>query len=200
MIFGSCRSRPANWLKTGVDHARRVGRVEGSNAIGTGFLLDGEIVDRRLSDLPVFLTANHVIHSPEQGSTRWSIPHEEALIIFEGMFDDSSENVSSRCEQVISFSPTDQLNYTLLLLRRWPGSISDIAVAPQVPSKGEPVLVLGYPGGRALSVALEDNEVLGSDQHILYYRTPTEGGSSVLSLRSLGIFRADLAVADPASH
>ena len=181
MIFGNRRSRPTNWLKTGLDNARRVGRIQasgGGGVVATGFLLDGEMVDESLADLPLFLTCNHVIRSPEQDSSGGAISHEEALVVFEGMFDDSSQSVSSRCERVISFSPTDQLNYTLLLLARWPGPVKEIALAPQIPAQGDPVIILGYPGGRALSVSLEDNEVLGSADYLLYYGAPTEEGSS----------------------
>ena len=181
MIFGNRRSRPTNWLKAGLDHARRVGRIEalGSGGIrATGFLLDGEMFDDRFRHLPFFLTCNHVIYSPEDAASSGAIPHDNALVVFQGMFDDTSPNVSSRFEQVLSSSPIDRFNYTLLLLQRWPGPVSDIAVAPRLPGEGEPVIVIGYPGGGAISIALEDNEVLGLHEHTLYYRAPTEPGSS----------------------
>jgi TIR domain len=40
------------------------------------------------------------------------------------------------------------------------------------------VFLIGYSGGRGLSVSLEDNEVLGGQYPELYYRAPTEPGSS----------------------
>ena len=38
--------------------------------------------------------------------------------------------------------------------------------------------VIGHPGGGDLAFSLQDNFLLGSNDHLLHYRTPTEGGSS----------------------
>jgi hypothetical protein len=179
MIFGNRTSRPTNWLKAGLDHARRVGRIEGSGFIkATGFLLNGEMFDDRFRNLPLFLTCNHTVHAPEGPAHSGSLAHEDALVVFQGMFDDTSPNVSSRFEQVLSFSLVADLDYTLLLLQRWPGPVRDIAVSPRLPMADAPIIVIGYPGGRSLSVSLEDNEAIGSERHRLYYRAPTEAGST----------------------
>jgi hypothetical protein len=81
------------------------------------------------------------------------------------------------------------LNYTLLLLDRWPGKVGDLKVAPKRPSSDEKVFVISYPRGGGLSVSLDDNVVVDApgavtmpmpqwQQDMLYYRAPTEGGSS----------------------
>jgi TIR domain-containing protein/trypsin-like peptidase len=183
MIFGTRRSRPLSWLKAGTDHGRRVGRVHGplqgaeAQALGTGFLLDGELFDARLASLPLFLTCNHVVRSAGD-SSQWALRHEDASVVFEGMFDDGSPSLSARFLEVVASSPSDQLNYTLLLLDRWPGAVTEMALAPQAPEAKDPVIVLGYPRGGTLSISIEDNEVVGREGQTLYYRAPTEGGSS----------------------
>ena len=38
--------------------------------------------------------------------------------------------------------------------------------------------VIGHPGGRDLELSLHDNHLLGCNDRLLHYRTPTEAGSS----------------------
>jgi V8-like Glu-specific endopeptidase len=40
------------------------------------------------------------------------------------------------------------------------------------------VYVIGHPGGRSLSLSLQDNLLLGCENPLLHYRAPTEQGSS----------------------
>jgi V8-like Glu-specific endopeptidase len=40
------------------------------------------------------------------------------------------------------------------------------------------VYVIGHPGGRTLSISLNDNLLLDWDERLIHYRAPTEGGSS----------------------
>jgi hypothetical protein len=181
MIFGNREARPINWLKTGTDHARRIGRVRESahpEVGGTGFLLDGGLFDDHLRELPFFLTSNHVVgRRGDDSYFPLAIHYEDAFVVFEGMFDDDSVSVSSRFDQVLASSSVNKLNYTLLLLDRTPGAVTDLVLAPQVPQPSESVFVIGYPG-HTLSVSLEDNEVLGGQSPELYYRAPTKPGSS----------------------
>lgn len=157
------------------------GRFQDSSTppgVGTGFLLDGELFDARFRGLPFFLTCNHVVQSSGDHSSEWALRHEDAAVVFEGMFDDGSASVSASFLEVVASSSMDELNYTLLLLDRWPGAVADLAVAPTVPEATEPVIVLGYPRGGTLAISIEDNEVVGRQDQTLYYRAPTEGGSS----------------------
>ena len=91
--------------------------------------------------------------------------------------------------QSLSESAPEELNYTLLLLDRWPGTVGELAIAPRRPSPRDQVFVVSYPRGGGLSISLDDNLVIepldvgkarfiGSHVDMLQYRAPTEPGSS----------------------
>ena len=107
------------------------------------------------------------------------------------MFDDKSPRVTAKCHHVLVDSPINRLNYSLLLLDRWPGTVADLLLAPRLPQPGAKVFVVSYPWGQGLAITLDDNQVVareladaaanpqGPDQaHRFFYRAPTEPGSS----------------------
>jgi TIR domain/Trypsin-like peptidase domain len=186
MIFGSATQRPTHFLKTGLAQARRVGRVDtyDGRPVGSGFLVDGSIFGQAFDGLPIFVTAGHVIGT----SNLAALPFSEATVVFEGMFDDASPRITAKCHQVLIESPLDKLNYILLLLDRWPGTVADLLLAPERPEPFHEVFVVSYPAGRGLAIAFKDNEVVAQPSSKLgglrfgpdrvYCRAPTEGGSS----------------------
>jgi hypothetical protein len=186
-VWGSRQARPTHWLKTGLTQARRVGRVDiksedHSNPLGSGFLLEGSLLGQAFKGLPIFLTCKHVIEATS--------PSGDVTILFEAMLADQSPRVTAKCHHVLIDSPTDDLNYALLLLDRWPGTVADLLLAPRAPQPGAKIFVISYPLGRGLSMALDDNEVVSHEQagrsiggrpfeaHHFFYRAPTEPGSS----------------------
>jgi hypothetical protein len=190
-VFGSALSRPNHWLKTGLTQARRVGRVDvreiQAGAVGSGFLVEGSLFGQAFQGLPLFLTCRHVIEAKGPSLSSAS----EMTILFEGMFDDASLSVTAKCHHVLIDSPTDRLNYALLLLDRWPGMVPDLLLAPRLPEPGTKVFVISYPWGRGLAIALDDNQVVAREfadtaasphgpvqEHRFFYRAPTEPGSS----------------------
>lgn len=192
-VFGSARSRPSHWLKTGLTQARRVGRVDTKRkdfrGVGSGLLVEGTLFGQAFKDLPIFLTCRHVIYPQlDAGSHPSSAP--DLTILFEGMLEDTSPRVTAKCHHVLIDSPSESLNYALLLLDRWPGTVADLLLAPQVPQLGAKVFVISYPLGGGLTITLDDNEVVTRDletpsnwggpdrAHRLLYRAPTEPGSS----------------------
>ena len=103
MIFGSRVSRPTHWLKTGLTHARRVGRVDiktenRSGVVGSGFLVEGGLLGQAFKGLPIFLTARHVISPGFNGSA-------DVTILFEAMLEDLSPRVTAKCHHVLIVSP-----------------------------------------------------------------------------------------------
>ena len=108
------------------------------------------------------------------------------------MLEDPSPRVTAKCHHVLIDSPIEHLNYALLLLDRWPGTVSDLLLAPRTPQPEDKVFVISYPGGGGLTIALDDNEVVTREQqsdtagnqfgrfqaHHFFYRAPTEPGSS----------------------
>ena len=105
------------------------------------------------------------------------------------MLEDPSPRVTAKCHHVLIDSPIEHLNYQFLLLDRWPGTVGDLLLAPRTPQPEDKVFVISYPGGRGLTIALDDNEVVTREQlsdnagrrfqaHHFFYRAPTEPGSS----------------------
>jgi TIR domain/Trypsin-like peptidase domain len=180
MIFGSTLSRPSHWLKTGLTQARRVGRIDiiNSGPIGSGLLIEGSLLGEAFKNLPIFLTCKHVIDG---------VSSHDVTVLFEGMFEDPSRRITANCHQILIDSPLRELNYALLLLNRWPGTVGDLLLAPRTPQPGAKVFVISYPGGHGLAITLDDNEVVSSSEpdgtgplqgHRIFYHAPTQPGSS----------------------
>jgi hypothetical protein len=189
-IFGTRTSRPVHWLQTGLVEARRVGRIHSKDGrvISTGFLFDGALVGDEFKSLPLFLTCNHCVAGARSEGP--GIPWSEAAIVFQQMQTDPSTKGEAGFLQSLSESPVSALNYTLLLLDRWPGAVNELKLAPKQPSSDDRVFVISYPQGGGLSVSLDDNAVLDppdaaaaplpstARESLMHYRAPTEPGSS----------------------
>lgn len=183
-IFGNRFSRPSHWLKTGLLQSRRVARIDSGGVIGTGFLLDGNLIEKNFSGLPFLLTCNHVFSLLEGSPV--GLPDGTAL--FQGMFDDRSARITAGFVACIAQSLPHDLNYALLLLDRWPGKVDDLNVSPDMPMLKDKVFVISYPQGGPLSIAMDDNEVVamsGDAGHVIngknrycFYTAPTQPGSS----------------------
>jgi len=189
-IFGTHTSRPVHWLQTGLLEARRVGRIHNKDghALATGFLLDGGLLGEEFRSLPLFLTCNHCV-AGSGNRHEFAIPWPEAAIVFQQMQTDPSVKGEASFLQSLSESAPHQLNYTLLLLDRWPGTVGDLKIAPRLPLPESKVFVISYPRGGGLSISLDDNAVVGEADAsetfprvlppgMFHYRAPTEGGSS----------------------
>jgi hypothetical protein len=188
-IFGSRASRPVHWLNTGLVEARRVGRIHGEQerAIATGFLADGGLISDEFKSLPLFLTCNHCVSGASRREPK-AIPWSDGAVVFQQMQTDPSLKGEAAFLQSLSDSPVNQLNYTLLLLDRWPGAVADLKVAPKRPQRDDKVFVISYPRGEGLAVSLDDNVVveatptapqfLPRPESTIYYRAPTEPGAS----------------------
>lgn len=184
-IFGSRSSRPIHWLSTGIEEARRVGRIHSRDVpIGTGFLFDGCLIDDAYKELPLLLTCNHCVSGTgdrHPAATPWS----KAAVVFQQMQAAPAKGEAGFL-LVLAESPVEGLNYTLLLLDRWPGPVSPLKLAPKrpQPETGDRVFVISYPMGGGLAVSLDDNAVVGpteagiSSEKMVHYRAPTEMGSS----------------------
>jgi hypothetical protein len=116
--------------------------------------------------------------------------YPDATVLFEGMLEDPSQRITAKCHHVLIDSPIKELNYALLLLDRWPGTVDDLLLAPRTPQPGSKVFVVSYPMGRGLTISLDDNDVVSEPSeaaktpigpflvHRFFYRAPTEPGSS----------------------
>jgi hypothetical protein len=129
----------------------------------------------------LFFTARHVIPGPYR-----TLP-KDIPVIFDALTDDPQRGIAN-VDRLLASSPQAELNYSVLLLDRWPGRISPVNLCPRAPVPGDLIFVLGFPGGRGLQISLDDNAVLPPEHldgcelpiksEVLVYRAPTEGGSS----------------------
>ena len=120
------------WLDTGLTEARRVGRIHGEQGSGlaSGFLFDGALISEAYQSLPLFLTCNHCVGGSSQ---TLGIPWSSGAVVFQQMQTDPSVQGEAAFLQLLAESPSDELNYSLLLLDRWPGKVADLRIAPKSP-------------------------------------------------------------------
>jgi hypothetical protein len=59
-----------------------------------------------------------------------------------------------------------------------PASTIEVGDRANLQPEGERIFIIGHPGGRDLSYSLYDNALVAIEPPLLYYRSPTEGGSS----------------------
>lgn len=181
MIFRSNAARPIHWLRVALKRSRMVGRVELVGPIGSGFVMDGRVVGESFAGLPLFFTATHVI----PGDLR-SLP-KYLRVMFDALADAPTGGMVG-IERLLAVSPADERSYSVSLLDQWPGDISEVRLTPRDPQPGDPVFLVGYPGGRGLTVSLDDTATLPlaagarhaiySDDDVVMYRAPVEPGSS----------------------
>jgi hypothetical protein len=179
-IFGDDRTVTLHWYETGLQRTRSVARIErrSGKGHGTGWLVRaGDILPEGCpaagpSSL-VLLTNAHVIN--RDGSAGALAP-DDAKANFQRLgkcFDFAAD--------VIWSSPPDQLDATLVALKGEPPDAPPIPVLDKKVRFTEPpsrLYIIGHAGGRDLQFSLHDNLLLGCNDRLLHYRTPTEQGSS----------------------
>jgi hypothetical protein len=169
------------WYRTGLDRCRLVAQVQTrmGEGIGTGFLVRGSDFWPALDGLLLLTNAHVVSDDPAVQDRFGSLPSAEAWIRFEALQPDGG----SRCRAAMLLwsSPPAELDATLLALDPPPAADDFYPIASRLPPLDGPqkVYVIGHPGGRSLSLSLQDNLLLDHDgERLLHYRAPTEGGSS----------------------
>lgn len=187
-VFGDERFRTFEWLKRALRAADAVGRVEtiSGEAKGSGFLVRARDIGLdRLGDQQLFLTNRHVVDDPEPQS---GVHPGRAAIRF--MTHPGGEAIE--VERVVwrSDSGDAGLDVCALLLKRpvaltagqgehpvalEVGDLGNLKTAPPPPSR---VYIVGHPQGQTLQYSLYDNELVERAARYLYYRSPTERGSS----------------------
>lgn len=120
-VLGSNVAQPVHWLRTGLSQARRVARIDlkddhYSGGIGFGLLIEGATLRLPLNGLPLLLTCAHVVDWGQR-----AIAPSDLTIVFEGMFEDATARMTTKCLGVVLQSPVDEFDYALLVLDRWPG-------------------------------------------------------------------------------
>jgi hypothetical protein len=166
-------------LTLGFRRAESVGCIErpGGERYGTGFLVPASLLRAELGDEIVLVTNSHVI-DVEPNGTRALTP-ASATVRFQ-----VGPNAGSPCRvrEVLFRSAPKELDVIVVRLdgpvrgglREAAGALPAINAIDETPR----VFMVGHPGHRSLSFSLTDNALLHYDERMLYYRAPTEPGSS----------------------
>lgn len=182
-VFGFDDYRSLEWYRTGLRRTRIVARigVEQARGRGTGFLVHGTQLGERFGTGWLLLTNAHVVSS-EPGH-RPALRPSEAVVTFEALGEPGAAAATYKVRREVAVSAPDRLDFALLELDREvdgvePGDAG--AIAPELPRLDDRprVYIVGHPGGGSLSFSIHDNLLLDHRDHLLHYRTPTEGGSS----------------------
>jgi hypothetical protein len=172
-IFGEDRMVTLKWYKKGLDQCNSVARVERRNGKGhgTGWLVNASDFFPDKQGV-LLLTNNHVV---SQSPNPLAIFPDECQINFQAM-----EEVFEVEDEVVWQSSYTELDATFLKLKGEPKAppmtLHKRAVAMAEPAPR--LYIIGHPKGRDLELSLQDNHLLGSNENLLHYRTPTEPGSS----------------------
>jgi hypothetical protein len=173
--FGDDRIVTLRWYETGLLRTRSVARVErlSGKGHGTGWLVRSE--DFFLSRPPevLLLTNAHVVNLD---GTDEALAPNQAQANFQGL-----GSILEFHPTVVWSSPPDKLDTTFLRFKKDPPKADPMPIfegAVRLTTPPSRLYVIGHPGGRDLELSLHDNHLLGCNDRLLHYRTPTEAGSS----------------------
>jgi hypothetical protein len=173
-VFGTARFQTLKWYQRGLEAAESVARIERLNGQGhgTGWLVRGEEFCPDEPGRLLVITNYHVVSDPPfPGALR---PHE-AKVHFQ------MHNLLLDVDRILWQSPPSEYDFALLSLKSQPDALNPLDLAERPPPMGDPaprLYIIGHPGGRDLEFSLEDSQLVGANEKLLHYRTPTQGGSS----------------------
>jgi S1-C subfamily serine protease len=186
-ILGDAGAQTYLWWKTGLTRALSVASIKQrlGTRVGTGFLIRAGELGLEPANSVVVLTNHHVIN---QSGIAPGLRPEEAEVVFEA----ADPATSYTIEKILWESPPDQCDAAVLkLATELKIPVEPLEVAKGLPNLGESarVYVIGYPGGRDLSFAFQDNELLDHEGPPkgrpqipnvcrVHYAAPTESGNS----------------------
>lgn len=173
-ILGDTGMETIRWYKLGLERSLAVARIETeSEPLGTGFVVRGKDFHESFGDELLLLTNAHVVS--DDPKVQKALRPEEAVVRFEAL-----DNRTCGVAELLWTSSPDDLDATLLRLDDQPTGFKPYPVAANLPLPDglQRLYIIGHPGGRELSISLNDNLLLDWQDPWLHYRTPTEGGSS----------------------
>jgi hypothetical protein len=178
-VFGPDRMVTLKWYEQGLRQCNSVARVERRDGRGHGTAWLVRAADFFPGRAGVLLLTNaHVVSDdPNPFNNPKAIGPDEAKINFRAGGKDLLMDVK---EEVVRTSPPDEFDATFLELAGEPPA-PPLVIHKKTLALVEPpprLYIIGHPGGRDLELSLHDNYLLGCDERLVHYRTPTEGGSS----------------------
>ena len=177
-VFEAGRFQTLKWYQLGLERAKSVARIErpDGRGFGTGWLVKA---DDFFPDQPdqkaklLVVTNHHVISDPPYLGA--ALRPDQARVHFQML------DLLLEVDKIVWSSPPGECDATFVSLKKKPGDAQPLELANAEVKMAEPaprLYVIGHPGGRDLEFSLEDTQLVGANQRLLHYRTPTEGGSS----------------------
>jgi trypsin-like peptidase/tetratricopeptide repeat protein len=175
LIHGADGFQTVQWYRRGLDCCEAVARLEteSGRGIGTGWLVSAADCLPGGGNELLLMTNAHVI-SPAERPFRGALLPAEAIASFQ--LTDKRIGLGD----IVWSSPVDCFDCTLVRLKTQPSirplTLASAPVEMRVPPPR--MYMIGYPGGRDVQFSLQDNHLVGANDRLLHYRTPSEGGSS----------------------
>lgn len=182
-VVGSPRPFPHSWLIKAIQCGQSVAKLTDKHGEGwgTGFLLQGRLLNERLSGQTVLITSGVVVS--EGHSSVSAMRPSEAEARFDTLTDwNHNQVVLTQLEQVWT-SPPERLDTTVLTFAEdAPEAAHAIELASALPRAGEgsEPYVVGHPSGFNLKYSIAGTRLLGYDvsKTRAYYIASTDPGSA----------------------
>jgi hypothetical protein len=172
-IFGTDKMQTYKWYKQGLDQCNSIARIERRNGQGhgTGWLVKASDFFEGEEGV-LLLTNNHVV---SEVANPLAIFPQDCQVNFQAM-----GQVLEVEEKVRWSSPYTELDATFLRLKE-ESKAPPLVLHESAVKMGKPaprMYIIGHPQGRDLELSLQDNELVGCNDTLVHYRTPTEPGNS----------------------
>jgi V8-like Glu-specific endopeptidase len=186
-VFGFDTFNTYQWYKKGEARCLPVARIgrDSSKGFGTGFLMEGKSLHKKLANEKVLLTNAHVV-SRDPVANNGSLTVGEVVVIFE-ILDPKMEfkvdevfwtsDINNMDVSVLRFDKASQKKLEALLKKN---KVDMYPISTNMPSEvnKDRIYIIGHPNGGTLQLSLQDNTFLAFKDPFIHYRTPTVGGSS----------------------
>lgn len=169
--FKDSKYNPVKDHPMAIERARGVVRlgVEIYVGDGTGFLIDGSTIHKKLDNLPLVLTCRHVC--PNDDTAR----RMKFIFFGSGRFGGIS---TIEISQVLWASPVADLDAALLLINDVPRDVQPAPLSAVPVKQGDLAYVIGHPLGGAKFASLFENLVQEVANPRFYYLSAADPGSS----------------------
>jgi DNA/RNA endonuclease G (NUC1) len=184
-VYGQTPYKSMRWLLKALKISKSIVRLgpDKYNGTGTGFVFEGSWISEKYKDNKYIMTNAHVCS--DDAAVRNQFPNPDApedivaTFLGKGSADLADE---IKCLRVAWTSPPSELDATLIEIESFPNDLEPIDVSkrnPPVSENGDSRLnILGHPKGLDMRVSLQDNTFVEQDDTYVWYKTPTDGGSS----------------------
>ena len=193
-VWGDTKYKPLKFLRLALEASQSVvkfGPGKFSEGAGTGFVFKGEWIDEAWKGKPLILTNAHVCSNDNEVINTYPFsnhPDDLKVMFFESANGrstngNSDDIIEYPIKEVVWTSPPYELDATLVLLDKdFPEEHKNITLNKKWPLKqsleDSRLNILGHPKGLDMKVSFQDNKMTDEGEKYVYYKTPTDKGSS----------------------